>query len=62
MDVHRLSRGRLPTHKKWAPRAHFAKPVKCGGFEDSERRSLATPPRGRAGFAGATVHQAQAKT
>jgi pimeloyl-ACP methyl ester carboxylesterase len=27
-------------HKKWAPRAHFAKPVKCGKWQDSKAVSV----------------------
>src|SRR5205085_2176674 len=34
----------LPGHKKWAPRAHFAKPVKCG----RSRIAKAPPYRGAA--------------
>src|SRR5262245_20541858 len=36
---------RLGTYRKWAPRAHFAKPVKCGGTRIATGNGRKAPPR-----------------
>ena len=37
-------------HKKWAPRAHFAKPVKCGEERIATAPGIGVPPSPRRGF------------